>query len=98
VRDRAQYEFALASAAVALDIANGTIRQARVALGGVGTIPWRSLEAETLLSNAPATRVTFEKAAQAAVAGARGYGQNDFKIALAQRTLIRALEMVVERQ
>ena len=98
VRARAQYEFALASAAVALDIANGTIRQARVALGGVGTIPWRSLEAETLLSNAPATRVTFEKAAQAAVAGARGYGQNDFKIALAQRTLIRALEMVVERQ
>ena len=94
VRDRAQYEFALASAAVALDLAGGTIRQARVALGGVATIPWRSLEAERVLAGALATRATFERAAEAALLGARGHGKNDFKIALAKRTLIRALEMV----
>jgi xanthine dehydrogenase YagS FAD-binding subunit len=97
VRDRAQYEFALTSAAVALDMASGTIRQARVALGGVGTIPWRSLQAEALLAAAPATRDTFEKAAEAALAGARGHGENEFKIPLAKRTLVRALEMVAER-
>jgi xanthine dehydrogenase YagS FAD-binding subunit len=94
VRDRAQYEFALASAAVALDLAGGTIRQARVALGGVATIPWRSREAERVLAGALATRATFERAAEAALLGARGYGKNDFKIALAKRTLVRALEMV----
>jgi xanthine dehydrogenase YagS FAD-binding subunit len=94
VRDRAQYEFALASAAVAVDLAAGEIRQARVALGGVATIPWRSSQAERALAGAPATRATFERAAEAALAGARGYGQNDFKILLARRTLVRALEIV----
>jgi xanthine dehydrogenase YagS FAD-binding subunit len=94
VRDRAQYEFALASAAVAVDLAGGEIRQARVALGGVATIPWRSLPAERALVGAPATRATFERAAEVAVAGARGYGQNDFKVPLAKRTLVRALEVV----
>ena len=94
VRDRAQYEFALGSAAVALDIEGGTIRQARLALGGVGTVPWRSRAAERDLTGAPATRPAFERAAEAALTGARGYGMNDFKIALAKRTLVRALEMV----
>jgi xanthine dehydrogenase YagS FAD-binding subunit len=94
VRDRAQYEFALASAAVALDLAGGVIREARVALGGVATVPWRSPQAERALAGAPATPLTFERAAEAAVAGARGYGQNDFKIPLAKRTLVRALEIV----
>jgi xanthine dehydrogenase YagS FAD-binding subunit len=93
VRDRAQYDFALASAAVALDLSGGTIRQARVALGGVATIPWRSPQAEVLLRNAPATRDTFEQAADAALAEARGRGGNDYKIALAKRTLVRALEI-----
>jgi xanthine dehydrogenase YagS FAD-binding subunit len=96
VRDRAQYEFALTSAAVALDVSGNTIREARVALGGVATVPWRSLEAERVLASAPATRETYARAADAALAGARGYGENDFKIALAKRTLIRALEMVAQ--
>lgn len=94
VRDRAQYDFALGSAAVALDLDGGTIREARVALGGVATIPWRSPEAESELRGAPATRASFERAADAALADARGRGGNDFKILLAKRTLVRALEIV----
>ncbi|HTU82298.1 MAG TPA: xanthine dehydrogenase family protein subunit M [Candidatus Acidoferrales bacterium] len=94
VRDRAEYEFALASAAVAVDVANGTIREARVALGGIATVPWRSPEAERALAGAPAERASFERAAEAALTGARGYGENDYKIVLAKRTLVRALEMV----
>jgi xanthine dehydrogenase YagS FAD-binding subunit len=93
VRDRAQYDFALASAAVAVDLSGKTIRQARVALGGVATIPWRSLQAEALLRNAAASRDTFERAADAALAEARGRGGNDYKIPLAKRTLVRALEI-----
>ena len=92
VRDRSQYEFALASAAVALDLDGGQIRAARIALGGVATIPWRSLEAESILTSGPANRALFQRAAEAAFAGARGYGQNDFKISLGKRTLVRALE------
>ncbi len=94
VRDRAQFEFALASAAVALDIRSGAVADSRVALGGIATIPWRSLAAEDALRGQPATRENFTRAAQAALHGARGYGENDFKIALAERTLVRALEMV----
>jgi xanthine dehydrogenase YagS FAD-binding subunit len=91
VRDRASFEFALAAAAVALDIDGGTIRQARVALGGVGTKPWRSHEAEKALTGAKLETASFEKAAAAALAAARPLHQNGFKIILAQRTLIRAL-------
>ncbi len=93
VRDRAEYEFALASAAVALDVSGGRLRAARVALGGVGTIPWRSLEAERTLEGAEPGRDAFAHAADVALAGARGHGLNDYKIPLAKRTLIRALEM-----
>jgi xanthine dehydrogenase YagS FAD-binding subunit len=92
VRDREQFEFALASAAVALDAVYGRIVDARMALGGVGTIPWRSPAAEASLRGAPLTRESFERAAAIAVTGARGYGENEYKIALAQRTLVRALE------
>jgi xanthine dehydrogenase YagS FAD-binding subunit len=91
VRDRASFEFALAAAAVALDVEGGTIRQARVALGGVGTKPWRSHEAEAVLNGAPPNDAAFEKAATAALAAAKPLHQNGFKIILAQRTLIRAL-------
>lgn len=94
-RDRAQYDFALASAAIALDADGGTIRQSRVGIGGVATIPWRSREAESALSGAPATRTSFERAADAALAGARGYGGNDFKIPLAKRVLVRAMEQAL---
>jgi xanthine dehydrogenase YagS FAD-binding subunit len=94
VRDRAQYEFALASAALAVDVDGGVIRQARIALGGVGTIPWRSPEAEGALAGAAVSRDSFAAAAEAALRGARGHGRNDYKITLAKRTLVRALEMV----
>jgi xanthine dehydrogenase YagS FAD-binding subunit len=94
VRDRASYEFALASAAVALDIQGGTIKGARIALGGVGTKPWRSLEAEKALIGAPANNETYKKAADAALAEAKPHTDNAFKIELAKRTLVRALTTV----
>jgi xanthine dehydrogenase YagS FAD-binding subunit len=91
VRDRASFAFALAAAAVALDVRSGTIRAARVALGGVGTKPWRSHEAERALVGKPATMPTFRTASAAALAGARPRKDNAFKVELAKRTLIRAL-------
>jgi xanthine dehydrogenase YagS FAD-binding subunit len=94
VRDRASFAFALASAAVALDVQAGTIRAARVALGGVGTRPWRSAAAERALVGKPATAATFRAAATAALAGARPRKDNAFKVALARRTLERALTEV----
>jgi xanthine dehydrogenase YagS FAD-binding subunit len=94
VRDRASFEFALASACVGLEISNGTVRQARVALGGVGTKPWRSHEAEAALAGAPVQTASFERAADAALGDAHPLGQNAFKIPLAHRTLVRALENV----
>jgi len=94
VRDRASYEFALTSVAVALDIQNGTIKGARIALGGVGTKPWRSLEAEKALIGAPANTQTYRAAADAALAAAKPYKDNAFKIELAKRTLVRALTTV----
>lgn len=92
VRDRASYEFALAAAAVGLDIDGGTIRSARIALGGVGTKPWRSKLAEAALVGKRATPDVFRAAADAEMKQAHGYGQNDFKIELVKRTLVRALE------
>lgn len=94
VRDRASFAFALASAAVALDVAQGTIRDARVALGGVGTVPWRSREAERALAGRRATPDTFHAAAEAALRDARPHGGNAFKVQLATRTLVRALTEV----
>lgn len=91
LRDRASYEFALSSAAVVLATDGGTIRHARVALGGVGTRPWRSPEAEQALIGKPATRITFAAAAEAALRDAKPQSQNGFKIELAKRCLISAL-------
>lgn len=91
IRDRASFEFALTAAAVGLDVAGGTIRSARVALGGVGTKPWRSSEGERALVGKPATADAFRAAADAALSGAVSHGQNAFKIELAKRTLVRAL-------
>ena len=96
VRDRASYAFALASAAVALDIAGGRVRGARVALGGVGTKPWRSREAERALVGGPATPAAFRAAAERALAGAVPHSENAFKIELAKRTMVRALSTVAE--
>ncbi len=91
VRDRAAFAFALASAAVALDLAGDRVRAARVALGGVGTKPWHSPEAERVLAGSPCSPATFSEAADAALAGAVGRRHNAFKIELAKRTLVRAL-------
>ncbi len=94
VRDRASYAFALASAAVALDIEGGRIRNARVALGGVATKPWRSRLAEAaLIGKAPSAQV-FRAAAEAELKGAVPHSGNAFKIELAKRTLVRALTTV----
>ena len=95
VRDRASYEFALTSAAAALSIADGgTIVRARPALGGVGTVPWRALEAERLLRGAPATGRTFQAAAQAALGDPFTVAGTAFKVELAERTIVRALQTV----
>ena len=94
VRDRASYAFALASAAVAIDLDGGRVRDARVALGGVGTVPWRSREAEDALRGRPAAVATYRAAAEAALADAVPRKDNAFKIELARRTLVRALTRV----
>jgi xanthine dehydrogenase YagS FAD-binding subunit len=91
VRDRASYEFALAAAAVALEVGRGQITAARVALGGVASKPWRSPEAEAALVGAQLREATFAAAAEAALHGARPQTHNGFKIELAKRTLTRAL-------
>ncbi|MBW4627349.1 MAG: xanthine dehydrogenase family protein subunit M [Brasilonema octagenarum HA4186-MV1] len=91
VRDRASYAFAMASVATALDIQNGIIRSARIALGGVGTKPWRAYAAEKLLVNKPANEATFQAAANAAVAGSKPQKYNGFKVELTKRTIVRAL-------
>jgi xanthine dehydrogenase YagS FAD-binding subunit len=94
VRDRASYEFALTSAAVALRTENGSVTWSRVAMGGVGTMPWRALSAERMLRGAPATTETFRAAAAAALEGAHPLPDNAFKVELAQRTVVRALQTV----
>ncbi|MFO0974673.1 MAG: xanthine dehydrogenase family protein subunit M [Phycisphaerae bacterium] len=91
-RDRASYEFALASAAVVLDIHNGRIATARVALGGVATRPWRSTEAERALIGSGATPSVYRAAADAAMRAARPREHNSFKIELCRRVIVRALE------
>jgi xanthine dehydrogenase YagS FAD-binding subunit len=90
VRDRASYEFALASAAVVLDLDNGNIRSGRIALGGVGTKPWRAHKAEQLLHGRPSAEL-YSSVAAAALEGAKPQTNNGFKIELAKRTLVRAL-------
>jgi len=91
LRDRASYEFALASAAVVLTIAGGNVRRARIALGGVGTKPWRSPEAEAALIGRPTNDATFRQAAEAALQGAKPQSENKFKVELAKRCLTHAL-------
>ena len=94
VRDRASYEFALASAAVAAEITDGVIRDARVALGGLATVPWRSRAAEDVLRGAPAGAEAYAAAAEAALGGARPRPGNAFKVELGKRTIVRALSLV----
>lgn len=91
IRDRASYEFALCSAAVALDIQDSRVVDARVAVGGVATVPWRLTAVEEALRGAPATVESFEAAASVAADGAKPLSHNGFKISLLKRTVVRAL-------
>ena len=94
VRDRASYEFALTSAAAALLIQDSTIVQARLALGGVGTVPWRAREAEEILCGAPAADRSFRAAAQVALRDPFTVSGTAFKVELAKRTIVRILHTV----
>jgi len=96
VRDRQSYEFALCSAAVALDVRDGVVADARIAAGGVGTVPWRLPGVEAALRGAPATQAAFEQAAATAADGARPLAENGFKVPLLQRTIVRALLELTE--
>jgi xanthine dehydrogenase YagS FAD-binding subunit len=91
IRDRASYEFAISSAAVALDLEGDIVRNVRIGLGGMAYRPWRATEAESSLLGKPLTEGAALSAAEAALAGARTHGHNDYKPELARRTLVRAL-------
>jgi xanthine dehydrogenase YagS FAD-binding subunit len=98
VRDRLSYAFALVSVAAALDVADdGIIRAARIALGGVAHRPWRVEAAEDLLVGQRATEAAFATAADRMLQGARGYGQNDFKIPLARNAIVQALTRALQK-
>jgi len=92
LRDRASYEFALASAAVVARVEGGHIHSVRVAMGGVGTRPWRSHEAEAALNGKAANQANFHAAAEAALRGAKPRTENAFKVELAKRCVTRALK------
>src|SRR5262249_2292672 len=85
------YAFALVAVAAALDLDNGMVREARLALGGVAHKPWRNRDVEAQLRGAPASRENFAQAADDLLRDARGFGNNDFKIELARRAIVRAL-------
>ena len=93
LRDREAYEFALASAAIVATVKGGSINRVRVALGGVGTRPWRSPEAEQVLEGKPIGAATFRAAAEAALQDARPHPGNAFKVELSKRCLVRALTL-----
>jgi xanthine dehydrogenase YagS FAD-binding subunit len=96
VRDRASYEFALTAAGVAVVLEDGVIREARIGLGGVATVPWRAWAAEEVLRGAPASNETFRAAAENAVRNPFTVPGTAFKVELAKRTLVRALRTVAE--
>src|SRR5437588_8331236 len=91
VRDRASYAFALVSVAAAIEVADGIVRDVRIAFGGVAHVPWRATKAEAALRGAPATEETFRRAADAELADARPLPGNAFKVPLARNVLVRTL-------
>jgi xanthine dehydrogenase YagS FAD-binding subunit len=91
IRDRLSYAFALVSVAVGLELERGTIKQARLALGGVAHKPWRDPGAEAALRGRVPNDATFAEAAAIVLRGAKGFGHNSFKIDLARRAIVRAL-------
>jgi xanthine dehydrogenase YagS FAD-binding subunit len=98
LRDRASYEFALASAGAALELQGNKIHAARLVLGGVATKPWRSTEAEHVLTGATADEKTFHAAAEAAMKSAKTYKYNAFKVELAKRAIVRALSSAAQQK
>ena len=96
VRDRQSYAFALVSVAAGLDMSSNTIQSAGLALGGVALKPWRSLEAEKFLVGTVASADAFRKAADLAVAGAKPYEHNAFKVELARQSIVRALTLAAQ--
>lgn len=96
LRDRASYEFALASAAVVVQLSGNRIQHARIAMGGVGTKPWRSKEAEQALQGKEANERTFRAAAEAALRPAKPLRDNAFKVELARRAIVRALQVTTQ--
>jgi xanthine dehydrogenase YagS FAD-binding subunit len=94
VRDRASFEFALVSAAVAIETSGGAVRDLRVAAGGVGARPWRLAEVESALRGVPLDDAALRDAAMRAGEGARTTQQNQFKLTLLRRTVLRALQTV----
>jgi xanthine dehydrogenase YagS FAD-binding subunit len=93
VRDRASYAFALVSAAVCLQMDGSKIKEARLALGGVGTKPWRASEVEKMLVGKTADEKLFKNVADMAMKSAKGYEHNKFKIEMGKRTIVRALKV-----
>lgn len=91
--DRASYAFALVSVATALDIEEGVVRAARIALGGVAHKPWRVCTAESVLAGHPLSDQRCREAAELVTAGARAYRDSQLKIALAQRAVVHALRV-----
>jgi xanthine dehydrogenase YagS FAD-binding subunit len=96
LRDRASYEFALSSAAIVAEVSGGKLSFIRVALGGVGTKPWRSHEAEAALLYHPADVDTFHRAAAAALRDARPQSENGFKVELTKRCITHALTLATQ--
>ncbi len=94
LRDRASYEFALASAAVIATVQDGRVTHARMAMGGIGTVPWRRTDAESQVEGNAPDKQHFAAAANAMLRGAKSHGENGFKIELARRCLIHALDTV----
>jgi xanthine dehydrogenase YagS FAD-binding subunit len=97
VRDRASYAFALVSVAVAVDLDGGKLRDLRIALGGVAHKPWRVPDAEAILRGQAPTAELLARAGEAAVGGAQAYAHNGFKIELARRAVVRALQTVIRK-
>ena len=98
VRDRASYAFALVSVAAALDVADGIVRDARIAFGGVAHVPWRATKAEAALRGTPATEEAFRQAADVELADARPLRDNAFKVPLARNVLVRTLLDLTEKE
>jgi xanthine dehydrogenase YagS FAD-binding subunit len=97
LRDRSSYEFALASTAVVVNMSGNRIRRIRIALGGVGTRPWRSLEAERALEGREANEKNFRAAAEAALRGARPLHDHAFKVELCKRAIVRTLKVTTNQ-